>query len=71
MTTDRSDVDRARAELAATLDAIEYKLNAPKRATERAKALAAENPVGFAAVVAGAAAVVGGIVWGIVALVRR
>ena len=31
MTTDRSDVDRARAELAATVDAITYKLNLPKR----------------------------------------
>lgn len=71
MTTDRSDVDRARAELAATLDAIEYKLNAPKRATERVKALATQNPLAFAGVAAGVAVAVGGIVWGIVRLTRR
>lgn len=35
MTTDRSDVERARAQLAATVDAIEYKLNVPKRTAER------------------------------------
>jgi hypothetical protein len=71
MTTDRSDVDRARAELAATLDAIEYKLNAPKRATERVKRLAADNPLAFAGAVAGIAAAIGGIVWGVVRLTRR
>lgn len=71
MTTERSDVDRARAELAATLDAIEYKLNAPKRATERVKVLATENPLAFTGVVVGAAAAVGGIIWGIVRLTRR
>ncbi|WP_025156186.1 DUF3618 domain-containing protein [Leifsonia aquatica] len=71
MTTDRSDVDRARAELAATLDAIEYKLNAPKRATERVKTFASASPLAFAGVVAGVAAAVGGIVWGIVRLTRR
>jgi hypothetical protein len=71
MTTDRSDADRARAELAATLDAIEYKLNAPKRAAERVKTFATGNPVGFAAAAAGVAAAVGGIVWGIVRLTRR
>lgn len=71
MTTDRSDVDRARAELAATLDAIEYKLNAPKRATRRVKTLASQNPLAFTGVVVGVAAAVGGVVWGIVRLTRR
>ncbi|GIT81825.1 hypothetical protein LLS1_34940 [Leifsonia sp. LS1] len=71
MTTDRSDVDRARAELAATLDAIEYKLNAPKRATERVKRMAADNPLAFAGVAAGVAAAIGGVVWGVVRLTRR
>jgi hypothetical protein len=71
MTTDRSDVERARAELAATLDAIEYKLTAPKRAADRVAGLATENPIGFAAVAVGVAAAVGGIVWAIVRLARR
>ncbi|MGN6762090.1 MAG: DUF3618 domain-containing protein [Leifsonia sp.] len=71
MTTDRSDVDRARAELAATMDAIEYKLNVPKRTAERVQRLRAENPVALAGIAAGAVAAVAGAVWGIVRLVRR
>lgn len=71
MTTDRSDVDRARDELAATMDAIEYKLNVPKRASERIQRLRAENPLALAGIAAGAAAAVAGAVWGIVRLVRR
>ncbi|SEH60670.1 MULTISPECIES: DUF3618 domain-containing protein [unclassified Leifsonia] len=71
MTTDRSDVDRARAELAATMDAIEYKLNVPKRAAERVQRLRAENPVALAGIAAGAVAAVAGAVWGVVRLVRR
>lgn len=71
MTTDRSDVDRARAELAATIDAIEYKLNVPKRTAERIQRLQKENPAALAAISAGVAVAVGGIVWGVVRLVRR
>ena len=71
MTTDRSDVDRARAELAATMDAIEYKLNVPKRTAERVQRLRAENPVALAGIAVGAVAAVAGAVWGIVRLVRR
>jgi hypothetical protein len=71
MTTDRSDVDRARAQLAATIDAIEYKLNIPKRAAERIQRLRKENPTALAGLAAGAAVAVGGAVWGIVRLVRR
>jgi hypothetical protein len=71
MTTDRSDVDRARAELAATMDAIEYKLNVPKRTAERVQRLRAENPVALAGIAAGAVAAVAGAVWGVVRLVRR
>ena len=71
MTTDRSDVDRARAELAATLDAIEYKLNVPKRTAERVQRLRAENPVALAGIAAGAVAAVAGAVWGVVRLIRR
>lgn len=69
------DAARARAELAATLDAIEDKLNVPKqiglaadRTTERVRDLAATNPVALAAIALGAAAVVGLGVW---ALVRK
>ena len=71
MTTDRSDVERARAELAAALDAIEYKLNVPKRTVERIQRLSEENPVAVAAAAVGIALAVGGIVVGIVRLVRR
>jgi hypothetical protein len=71
MTTDRSDVDRARAELAATIDAIEYKLNVPKRTAERIQRLRKENPAALAGIAAGAAVAVAGIVWGVVRLLRR
>jgi hypothetical protein len=70
MTTERSDVDRARAELAATLGAIEYKLNLPKRVSERVRTLRAENPVALLGVVAGIAAAVGGAVWFLVRAAR-
>lgn len=71
MTTDRTDVERARAELATTLDAIEYKLNLPKRTAERFRVLRDENPLGLVAIAAGVVVVVAGAVWGIVALRRR
>lgn len=71
MTTDRRDVERARTELAATLDAIEYKVNVPKRTAERIQAMRRDNPVALAAIAAGVAVAVGGAVWGIVRLVRR
>ncbi|MEN0086339.1 MAG: DUF3618 domain-containing protein [Leifsonia sp.] len=71
MTTDRSDVDRARAELAATIDAIEYKLNVPKRTAERIQRLRKENPAALVGLSVGVAVAVGGIVWGVVRLVRR
>lgn len=71
MTTDRSDVDRARAQLAATIDAIEYKLNVPKRTAERLQRLQKENPAALVGLSVGVAAAVGGIVWGVVRLVRR
>lgn len=71
MTTDRSDVNRARAELAATVDAIGYKLNVPQRTRERFDRLRKENPVALAGIAAGAAVAVAGAVWGIVRLIRR
>jgi hypothetical protein len=63
-------VEHARAELKATLAAIEIKANLPKRVgheTDKLVAKAREfrrvNPVGAAAAVIGVAATVGGLVW--------
>lgn len=61
-----ADVRAARAELVAALDAIQDKLNVPKRiriATE-------ENPLGLAAVGVGVAAAIAGAVWLIVRVAR-
>ena len=79
MTTEPlGDVEKARADLTATIGAIEDKLNVPKQArlaTERAgrrlNALRTENPVAFGAAVVGAAAFVGGAVWLIVRTLRK
>jgi ElaB/YqjD/DUF883 family membrane-anchored ribosome-binding protein len=71
MTTDRAAVDRARAELTATVDAITYKFAAPKRAVERAQRFVKEQPLLAAGVAAGAVAAVGGLVWAIARLSRR
>ncbi len=71
MTTDRSDVERARADLAATVDAITYKLNVPKRTAERVQRLRDDNPLALVGLAVGVAVAVGGVVWGIVAAVRR
>ena len=73
-----TDVEKARADLTATLDAIEDKLNVPKRtrlAVERAgrrvQELRDENPIVLAAVSVGAAALIGGAVWLVVRAVRK
>ena len=73
-----SDVEKARAALTATLDAIEDRLNMPKqarlavrRAGRRLEELRTENPMAFAAVIVGAAAFVGGAVWLVVRAVRK
>jgi tellurite resistance protein len=71
MTTDRSDVDRARSELAATVEAIEYKLNLPKRASESIERLRKDNPIALAGIAVGVAVTIAGTVWGIVRLIRR
>jgi hypothetical protein len=71
MTTERSDVERARADLATTIDAIEYKLDVPARVSERVQRLRAENPVALFGVAAGIAAAIGGIVWFIVHAARK
>lgn len=66
MTTDTSDVQRARNELAATLDAIEYKLNVPKRTVERVERMRKDNPLALIGIAVAAAAAVAGVVWLIV-----
>jgi len=71
MTTDRSDVDRARADLAATVDAITYKLNVPKRTAERVRRLRDDNPLALLGIAVAVAVAVGGAVWGTVAASRR
>lgn len=64
-------VEAARARLAANLDAIEDKLDVPKRvrgAVARAKASCRDNPAPWiAGAIAAAAVIAGGIVW----MVRR
>jgi hypothetical protein len=71
MTTDRSEVDRVRAELADTLSAIEHKLNVPKRTGETVRRLRDENPIALAGIVAGSVAAVAGAVVLAVRLARR
>lgn len=63
-------VQKARAELKATLAAIEVKANLPKRLEHetqkvvgRAREFRRQNPVGAAAAVVAVAATVGGLVW--------
>ncbi|GAB3615392.1 DUF3618 domain-containing protein [Humibacter ginsengisoli] len=62
-----ADVAAARAELAATLDALQDKLNVPKRI----RAAAEENPLGLAAVGVALAAAAAGAVWLAVRVFRR
>ena len=66
----RAESSRARAELASTLDAIEYKFNLPKQikiTTRRVKfglhKLGDENPAALIGIALGAAALSVGAVW--------
>ncbi|GAB3794672.1 hypothetical protein GCM10028798_01830 [Humibacter antri] len=61
-----ADVAAARAELAATLDALQDKLNVPRRIRTAAE----ENPLGLAAVAAGVVAAIAGTVWLAVRMLR-
>ena len=70
MTELRADARHARAELASTLDAIEYKLNLPKqlrikrrRLSLALRQLGEDSPAALVGIAAGAATVVGVIVW--------
>jgi hypothetical protein len=72
MTTESSiDVRRARAELVSTINAIEYKLNVPKRAKRAARIFLQEHPAAFAAAGVAAVAAVGAAVWFGVSAIRR
>jgi hypothetical protein len=66
----RTEASQARAELASTLDAIEYKFNLPKqlrikrrRLTRALRQLGEESPAALVGIALGAATVVGVIVW--------
>ena len=61
-----ADVVAARAELTAALDALQDKLNVPKRI----RTAAHENPAGLAVVGAGVAAAIAGAVWLAVRIIR-
>lgn len=74
----KADAVHARAQLAATLDAIEDKLNVPKqlglaaeRTGQRVRTLASDNPLALAGVALGVATAVGLGVWAIVRAVRK
>lgn len=74
----RTEVVRARLDLADTLNAIEDKLNVPRKLQRRTdrwnqqlRRMRAENPLALAGVAVGAVVVIGGLVWGIVAVVTR
>jgi hypothetical protein len=73
-----ADIVKNREALAATLDAIEYKLNVPKQAkiiaadvSNKIRVLRDENPVALAAGVGGLAVAVGGAVFLAVRLITR
>jgi len=66
----RSEATAARAQLALTLDAIEYKLNVPKRLRDRERLarrrlhkLGEENPTALLGVALGSALAIGAVVW--------
>jgi hypothetical protein len=66
----RTEARQARAELASTLDAIEYKFNLPKqfriqrrRLSLALRQLGEESPAALVGIAAGAATVVGVVVW--------
>lgn len=68
----KADIERARSELAATLDAIEYKVNVPRKVRTAQRTLERkiqvvrrQNPSALIAGAVGAAAAVGLVAWGI------
>ena len=72
MTTEPSiDIRRARAELVSTINAIEDKINVPKRAKRAVRVFHKQHPVAFVAAGVGAAAALGAAVWFGVSAIRR
>jgi hypothetical protein len=79
MTTEPpTDIAKARADLAATVGAIEDRLNLPKqarlaakRASGRLQNLPTENPLALVALAVGVSVLVGGGVWLIVRAARK
>jgi hypothetical protein len=74
----RQEIERTRAELAATLDAIEDRLNVVRRAgaglgraRHRFVRFTREDPILLGILGAAAAAVIGGVTWAAVAASRR
>ena len=65
------DAKRLRHELAATLGAIEDRLNIPKRLRRGIRRMSRENPLALAAIGVASAAGVAGAVWAAVAWLRH
>ncbi|OUE30197.1 DUF3618 domain-containing protein [Clavibacter capsici] len=72
------DIQHTREEIAATLDALEAKLNVRRRAKDgiadlrrRLRRTADEDPLLLVAVGVGAVVVVGGVVWAVARTARR
>jgi len=64
MTAEKSaEVRRARTELVATLNAIEDRLNVPKRVLRQVQRTRAEKPAVFYSAVAGAVGALGAVGW--------
>ncbi|TAM70597.1 MAG: DUF3618 domain-containing protein [Microbacteriaceae bacterium] len=72
MTADRvTEVERARAELVAALNAIEDKVNVPRRAKRAIRVLREDHPLASAALAVVAIAAVGATTWLVVSRLRR
>lgn len=64
-------VQKARADLVATLSEIEDRLNIPKRALRKARELRRDRPLLFAGLAGAAAAATGLLGWLVIAVRRR
>lgn len=72
MTTEPEiEIRRARAELVSTINAIEDKLNVPKRTKRAVRAFRKEHPIAFVAAGVTAVAAVGAAVWFGISAIRR
>jgi hypothetical protein len=72
MTTEPAiEIRRARAELVSTINAIEDKINVPKRTKRALRVFRNEHPIAFAAAGVAATAALGAAVWFGVSAMRR